>query len=104
MHRARLTCGIVLVSWAVVLTATVASTGEQAEQPWRAAFDPEGVAVEASAAAGGDRGTLLAEYFSDDSFPPAGWGEAILFDPPSGPDPDWSRAAASVYPPIGPYS
>jgi uncharacterized repeat protein (TIGR01451 family) len=44
----------------------------------------------------------MTESFDGETFPPAGWTEAIVYDP--GTDPDWSRVTAGNYPTIAPHS
>lgn len=93
---------VTVLACAVVLVGTVAMSGDQIKQPWRAAFDPEGVSAEPAAPFEATEAILLLESFTDVTFPPAGWTEAIINDP--GTDPDWSRVTTGTSPTIAPHT
>jgi uncharacterized repeat protein (TIGR01451 family) len=73
---------------------------DQIKQPWQAAFDPEGLSAEPPPPFEATEAVLLLESFTDLTFPPAGWTEAIVNDP--GTDPDWSRVTVGTSPTIAP--
>jgi len=91
-----------VLACAVVLLATAAMSGDQIKQPWRAAFDPEGVSTEPPPPFEAIEAILLQESFTDVTFPPTGWTEVIVNDP--GTDPDWSRVTTGTSPTIAPHT
>jgi len=93
---------VTVLACAVVLLATAAINGEEIKQPWRAAFDPDGVSVEPSPPFEATEAVQLLESFTGDTFPPTGWTELIVNDP--GTDPDWSRVTTGTSPTIAPHT
>jgi uncharacterized repeat protein (TIGR01451 family) len=77
-------------------------SGDQIKQPWQAAFDPDGVSAEPLPPFEATEAVLLQESFTDVTFPPTGWTEAIINDP--GTDPDWSRVTTGTSPTIAPHT
>ena len=94
-------CPIVFLC-ALLLIGSMAMSTELTKQPWQAAVDPEGVTVELAPPFDATDAVLLAEDFTDTTFPPTGWTEEIVVDP--GTDPDWSRVTSGTYPTISPLS
>jgi len=93
---------VTVLACAVALVGTVAMSGDEIKQPWRAAFDPEGVTAEPAPPFEATDAVQLLESFTDVTFPPTGWTQAIVVDP--GTDPVWTRETAGTSPTIAPHT
>jgi uncharacterized repeat protein (TIGR01451 family) len=99
MRNLTVSCRVLGFLGIAIMIAGLAVSGETVKQPWRVAFDPDGVSNEPAPAFEATRAVQLLESFDDTTFPPTGWSQVHVVGTSN-----WSRVTSGSNPTIANHS